>query len=809
MRLLAETATETLERRLEFAGLPQGWHAIVAMVLLGLILWASVHLYRRERRVGASARIRASLALLRCTVLAVLALVWLQPVIATYTRREIEAPTLLLIDGSASMSLHDRYTDETEQRRVRQALGNVQANDLTTLSRADVARSVLARDDHRLIRELVRNNPVLCYRFGNGVDLVGRYTAAAGPADDRIGIAAPASAPATDIGAAVRQAVESQGGRPVSAVVVVSDGQFNTGEAVDAVAGYARAKRFPIHTVGVGDPAPPRNAAVAAIEAPPSIFVNDPFKITARITTQGLAGQSLTIELLQRLPDASQPSVVATRTIAVGPDDRVNPVTFDHQLVRSVQTRLAVRIQPADGEIISEDNQRETSVRALEKKMRVLLVAGSPSWEYTYLSRLLTRDATVDVSCWLQSADEEAVRDGGTIIDHLPRKQEELAGYDCIILMDPRPEEIDAEWSRTLETLVSQAGTGLVFVAGRKNTSQLARETAAKPLLDLLPVVIDSSQADLIINELGYFQQTAWPLAIPLQVSGHPLLNIGDRPEENAQTWSQLPGVYWHYPVSREKPVATVLLRHSNPQMRNAAGQHVLLATQFVGAGRTAFMAWSDTWRWRRAGDRYFNRFWITLIRHLVEGKLLGGQKRGLIQLKKDQCSVGEAVGVEARLLDSKFSPLGRDTVEMTVQAQGMPDHTVVLKAQPDRPGWYHGGLTPTQIGTHELRINLPDEGGEGTTTIRGELRVGQSDLEFRRTALDRESLENLAAGSAGGRSLYLDEIDRLPSLIPAKSVSMVTTGRPVPLWDRWWTLFAVVIVLSTEWALRKAFNLL
>lgn len=808
MTLLADLATETLERRLEFAGLPQGWHAIAAMVLLGLILWVTVHLYRREQRTGASMRIRVILAVLRCAVLAALAMIWLQPVIAIYTRREIEAPTLLLIDGSASMSLHDRYPDEAEQQRVRQALGNSHAGDLKSSSRADIVGSVLERDDGRLIRELVQNNPVLCYRFGDGLDLVGRYTAATQPADGRIAVAVPASAPATDIGAAVRQAVESQGGRPVSAVVVLSDGQFNTGETVEAVAGYARSKRIPIHTVGVGDPAPPINATVAAIEAPPSIFVNDPFKITARITAQGLAGQSLTIELLQRLPDVPAPSIIAARTIAVGPDDRIEPITFDHQLTRAAQARLAVRIQPVDGDIIAEDNQRETSVRALENRMRVLLVAGSPSWEYTYLSRLLTRDATVEVSCWLQSADEDAVRDSGTVIDHLPRKQEELAVYDCIILMDPRPGDIDAEWSRTVETLVSQAGTGLAFVAGRKNTSKLARETAAKPLLDLLPVVIDAGQADLIINELGYFQQTAWPLVVPPQVSGHPLLNLGDRPEENAQTWSRLPGVYWHYPVSREKPVATVLLRHSNPQMRSAGGQHVLLATQFVGAGRTAFMAWSDTWRWRRFGDRYFNRFWITLIRHLVEGKLLGGQKRGLIQLKKDQCTVGEAVGVEARLLDSKFSPLSRDTVEMTVQMEAAPGQTLVLKAQPDRPGWYRGELTPTQTGVHELRIDLPDESG-ASTTIRGELRVGRSDLEFRRTALHRDSLENLAAGSAGGRFLYLDEIDRLPSLIPAKSVSMVITGRPTPLWDRWWTLFVLVMLLSTEWALRKAFNLL
>jgi hypothetical protein len=804
-----DIATETLERRLEFAGLPQGWHAVAALVLLALLLYAAAHLYRREQRAGASARIRVLLAFLRCAVLVVLALVWLQPVIATYIRRNIESPTLLLVDGSASMSLRDRYADEDQRKRVARVLAGQQGDKPESVSRADIARTALARDKNRLIRELSQNNPLLIYDFGDRVELIRQYSAASQPAADSFATVARASAPGTDVGTAVRQAVESQAGRPISAVVVMSDGQFNQGEPVEAVAGFAKAKRLAIHTVGIGDPAPPRNATVTALEAPPSVFVNDPFKITARISAQGLAGEPLTIELLEIPPDAPQPAAIATRTLTVGADGRVEPVTFNHQLARAAQTRLSVRIRPVEGESITDDNERETSVRALENKMRVLLVAGAPTWEYRYLSRLLTRDATVDASCWLQPADAEAVRDGKTIIDPLPRKREELAVYDCIILMDPRPADLDAEWNKTFETLVSQAGTGLLFVAGRKNTSRLVHEPSARPLLDLLPVVIDAGQADLIINEEGYFQQTAWPMAIAPQASGHPVLNLADQPEENAQTWARLPGVYWHYPVSREKPVATVLLRHSNPQMRNTYGQHVLLATQFVGAGRSAFMAWGDTWRWRRAGDRYFNHFWIMLIRHLVEGKLLGGQKRGLIQPKSEQCAVGEAVTVEARLLDAAFAPLSRDAVELNVRAEDRPAEKVVLTAQPDRPGWYRGEVTPTTTGLHQLRIDLPAEGSAPATAIIGELRVGRPDLEFRRTPLDRQSLENLAANSAGGRYLHIDEIDQLPSLIPSRSVSMVVTGPPIPLWDRWWTLALLVALLSVEWAVRKAARLL
>jgi hypothetical protein len=824
-------ASEIIEHRLELAGLPHGWPAVASVVLLGILLYVVVLLYRREQRAGATAGMRALLATLRCSVVLLIAMIWLQPIIATYIRRDIQSPTLLLVDGSASMSLRDRYPDQTERQRVIKALDHSNDADPGAMTRARIAQALLAQSDEQLLRELSAGNPVLLYQFGNKLTALGEFSAAswgmsdsrqarpglAAEAQDRTPATQPvflaplsqATAPATDIAAVVRQAVEGQAGRPISAIVVISDGQFNQGEPPEAVARYAQSKRIPIYAVGLGDPAPPRNAAVASVEAPANVFVNDPFKVTARLRAQGLAGATCTVELRERLPDAADWSMVTSRDVRVSPDGRLDPVTFSHQLRRAAQARLEVRIRPLEGETILDDNQRQISVRALDNKMRVLLVAGEPSWEYRYLSRLLIRDATVDVSCWLQSADETAVRDGNTIIDHFPRKPEELAIYDCIILLDPQPGDFDAAFNSTVEKLVTQIGCGLLYVAGKTNTPGFAHEVNARPLLDLLPVVIDAGQADLIINELGLYQQTAWPLVVPPQAAGSPVLAMSDQPGESAQIWARLPGVYWHYPVTREKPVATVLLRHSNPQMRNAYGQHVILASQFLGAGRTAFLACEDTWRWRRFGDRYFNRFWIQLLRHLVEGKLLAGQRRGLIQLDRDQCAVGESVDVQARLLDATFSPLRREQVEMTVTPEGQSPTKVVLKAQPDRPGWYRGQFTPTGAALHELQIDLPAEGNTPSAAVRGELRVGQPDLEFRQTPLDRQSLASLASESAGGQYLNVDEIDKLPSLIPSRTTSLIITGQPVSLWDRWWVLAVLVILLATEWSLRKISRML
>jgi hypothetical protein len=243
--------------------------------------------------------------------------------------------------------------------------------------------------------------------------------------------------------------------------------------------------------------------------------------------------------------------------------------------------------------------------------------------------------------------------------------------------------------------------------------------------------------------------------------------------------------------------------------MRNAYGGHVLLATQFVGSGRTGYLAYDGTWRWRRFGDRYFNSFWIQLLRHLVEGKLLSGHQRGFIQVERDQYAIGEPVAVEARLLGPGREPLVQEQVAGTLSCGTSPTRTITLVAQPNRTGWYRGQFVPTEVGTHVLQIDLPAGNGAGPASIRGEFRIGQPDLEFRNTTLDHQSLEVLAQQSAGGRLLYIDETDQLPSLIPSRTVSLVLTGQPTALWDRWWTLAALVVLLGVEWAVRRAVRLL
>ena len=228
--LATTAARDEVEFVTELRNLPEGWLAVAGLALVVAICWAVVWMYRREGRIGASRRVRASLALLRCAVLLTLAAVILEPVRIRVLRRWIDSYALLLVDDSSSMDLADVYRDESVAERVKRVLGKPE---LEPTRRTTVVDRVVNRDDRRFLRDLAGHNRVKLYTFGEEPELRGIIRAARedaqarsspGPSSDTllgvddVSIALAATGPATNIERAVRRAVESLGRAPIAAV---------------------------------------------------------------------------------------------------------------------------------------------------------------------------------------------------------------------------------------------------------------------------------------------------------------------------------------------------------------------------------------------------------------------------------------------------------------------------------------------------------------------------------------------------------------------------------------------------------------
>lgn len=802
--------TDRVETHMELARWSAGNALLVGGVISAVVLYAVFWMYHREARGHFGPRLRWIMISCRALVLVLLGVIGLEPVIVNYVYRRLNGQTIVLVDDSASMSLADSYRKPDDRARVARLLG---AQSETKVARRDLEQRVLDDSKLGLLQGLAAKNEVRVFSFS---DVVAERLSLTATSTRPATLSLSAAGNASDVGVALRSAIDAAGAMPVAGVVLLSDGQVNKGEATSALAEFLKHKGIPLYAVGVGDPAEPVNVSVAEVNGPRTVFKNDPFSVTVRVASSGIGREPIAVELLEER-GLEGPKVVARKTLMPNRSLQVPLASFERKLSTPGTVNYSARVAPLADESVVADNQRRMipGVQVLDDKIRVLLVAGAPSYDYRYLARLWERDKTVDVACWLQSADVHAVRDGDLQLKELPSEQKELFRYGAIVLLDCDPAALEPTWGSLVATFVSDHGGGVIYEAGRKYTGKFVKSPNTSALAALLPIVPDP-EAELLLNDLGQYQLRSWPLIIPDTAMADPILRMSDLPEENRLTWSMLDGPFWHYPVRREKPVASVLMKHSNPKMVNSFGPHVLLATQYVGAGRSAFLGFDSTWRWRRGDEKAFNRFWMQLLRFVVEGRLTGGPSRCQVQTVRNEFVLGESVVVTVRALDEQYGPLGAPELELRIVEGAAPGigaeaRSVKLAPLSGRDGFYQGRFTADRLGTVRLQVSLPGtsaEGGAGAASSTHEILVVQPDLELRQTAMNRAALQQFAEAT-GGEYVDVDEVGRIPALIQDRSRTFVVRERPRPLWDNRWVLATLVVMLSLEWILRKKARLL
>jgi hypothetical protein len=471
---------------------------------------------------------------------------------------------------------------------------------------------------------------------------------------------------------------------------------------------------------------------------------------------------------------------------------------------------LRVALDPPDGEALDEERHyAQHQVEVLGESMRVLLLAGGPSHEYRTLRTQLMRDQTIDVACWLLSADIDFPQDGNTPITELPTEASKVDEFDVVILMDVlhEPDKIlvPSEFVSELTKGVVERGMGLWWVMGEKSSAR-AGEAGAPflPLVELMPIVPDWSDPH---RELGYGRYFKPLYAQTLSKIGrtHRICRILEDETLNATLWEKLPGFHWSFPVARAKPAAQVLVEHPDENLRMASGPRPLLATQFVGAGRVLWSGIDEYYRWRSVAEEAYNRFWIKGLRYLYEGRLAGGSSRYQLGLSIEKLTLGKELEIYLRARNERLEPLIADEVPITAKAPSGDLREVLLQPQGQGTGRYTINFRPDELGRWELMVGSSDDATPGEAA-KATFVVERSELESR-GPMALADLERLAQ-NFGGQALLPDQLAERAGMVQSRSTTEVFL-QSFPLWDKWVTLGLLLFFLSIEWLLRKRWDLL
>ncbi len=813
------------ELHFELANFPTGGLGLLVLLGCAAVLVTVGFLYRRDGK-NLSRGQRFVLGTLRALAVLAVVLLLLEPNLVTVKRETRPGHTLLLVDNSQSMTHLDAWRREDVQPIADgwKALGIAEPS---AAPRLELVKKLLEHGDGELVRKLAAKNNVQLYSFAGNLDqlpLLPPPQPKLGPDGQPLPVDPNAPPPvprldlarltadgrATNLGGALRTALDKSRSSEIAAVVFVTDGRRNAGPQAAEIARLLSQRKIP-HTfvLGIGDPSETQTVELTRFEAPTKVFQKDPFELKAVAASQGYDAMQITARLL-RIDDKGAEVEVRRQQVQIG-GERGEVAIEWKDISADAAGRFLFRTElvPPDGEpVVAERHQKQAPVEVLDEKLRLLLIAGSSNHEFQILRNLLIRDKTIDVSCWLQSADPKFPQDGDEAvrIEKLPEERIDFDPYDVVVLIDPDHTRLTPRFCEHLQKHVVEGGCGLWWVAGEKYSLDAMRQTAPTwPVAELLPIVPDIEFAERSLIGLGKAFVRVWPYALTPEGDdglGAKLTRIAEGRDDSRLLWGRLPGFRFFFPVTRLKPAAMVLAEHTSPDFRRGGRGMPMIAMQNVGAGRVVFTGTDESYRWRSIYEQAYNRYWINGIRYLFEGRMQAGNTRLRLMASDDKVDLGDAIEITAEARDEALQPVLVDSYPVLIEREGEAAETVQLVQVEGVPGSYSLRFRPSQLGAY--RVRSADKVGKNVELT---FQVTAAQIE-RPGPMDRAELKAIAA-TVGGELFdtpqqLLAALDRIPSR------SATDTFRtPHAIWDGWPTIVFVLVVLSLEWLLRKRFNLL
>lgn len=746
-------------------GLP--WWAILLIALGALALLIQQFLGLRQRLGSKRSWLLTSL---RAIVYATLIFFLLSPGLVEKRFHKLSRPLMVLVDTSQSMGFP--------------AAPSATADGGQGKSRIDLVKEKLSEGKEPLIQRLARDYDLRLYQFSTRLE--------------PIGPAALSQLEARGKGSRLLEALReaSRDGGPQAGIILFSDGIAN-GEN----SSLAEFTSFPvpIFPVAVGEVQGFKDVRIADLSAPEFAFRGRELKIDVTVQAFGFSGKSVPLYFNRGT------NLVSSRNITIDKDPFEQRLTLSYTPREIGPHSFSLTIPPQGGEAITQNNQREFKTEVQRDKIRVLTLSGAPSWNYRFLRMALKQDPFIDLVSFVflrTPTDSVDVPDNQLSLIPFPIDEiflEELKNFDVLLFDDfSHRAYFNVLYLERVRDFVRDGG-GFAMLGGARSFD--SGGYADTPLRELLPVELDGRGS--------FLTGTAFRGVLTASGKTHPITRLLPDLRANEEAWKKMPALTTLNQIARAR--GEVLLTAAPD---GASGGSPLLAAGRFGKGRTLALASDDFWRWNFAavGEKESPQNHLKLVRQAVRWlaqepsfeqvqiRFIGGSR-----------APGEKVDFKVRALKDDFTPAGHAVLRLRVI--GPEGEQIPIEAVPEaEEGEYSAEFTPTKEGSYRLEAEAQLAGkplGKDRKSFPvafpyGEIEDGRPRPEF------LEKIANISHGEFSSISDWNEaSLKRLTAKLDALVPSQAVERRQVPLWSTFWTFSLILLLLGSEWWLRRKWGLL
>lgn len=591
----------------------------------------------------------------------------------------------------------------------------------------------------------------------------------------------------TDIIESVHELLGEQQNDNINTVILFSDGASGK-ELNKAGEELLRDSVFKINTVYTASLSEIPDVWIESVKSSEVGFLRYPVSVDVGIKSIGYKKSSLPVIL----KDGDK--IISVKEVSFNDangEGKVNFMITPKSLGRRIYT---VTIPIVENELIEENNQRSIALDVIINRIRVLHVAGSPSWDVRFLRKALTRNPNVDlVSFFILREATDLVFASQNELSLIPFPtneilEKELDSFDVVIFQnfDSRPYGINNSQLEELKNFVEEKGGAFLMIGGEDSFN--GGDYRRTPIADILPVNLGMDSR--VINQS--FSERRFKAIINSDGINHPIMRFFSNDYEKLHNWLKMPELEGLNMVDGIKSDSIQLLETTE-------GEPVFVIARMKN-GKVASVFTDSTWKWNiiRSGEGeispFYDKFLGRLLSWLIDDPDLNDINivtEKIIYNPSDEPKIDVLVSSieNQELKSSLIFPSGKE---------------VELDFDQTSKGKFTADAIVDEIGVYKVRVSIDNENAIGRIDDSGETAfvVEPPFSEVSGPTTDFSTLKSLAEMTGGNFITLNDGPERFK--VDSTPVRTVNGYKTISIWDSPLFFLLLVLLLSSEWILRR-----
>lgn len=552
----------------------------------------------------------------------------------------------------------------------------------------------------------------------------------------------------SDYGQMLQTVYDNHFNENLGALVIYGDGNYNQGEnPLNSVQKF----HFPVYTIGTGDTAIVKDAAITSLRINKTVFKGNRFPVEADLKFSGLNNSRLQFSV------AHQGKKVFSQVVEVNDPDFFTTIPMEFEAEGSGLQYYTAIIEPAPGEQNKLNNTWPFVIQVLDNKQKILILSAGVHPDIGAIKYTLESQVSYEVS--VHSAEPYP---------------SDLTGYSLVILHQLPS---ISQSGRQIVDLCKQKRIPLLILVGAETMlpqlKMLGLGVEVTPLAGLFEEVQvqfnDQFGAFLLEKEVKESMGQFPPLKVPFA-------RFQLEPEYNVLAWQRVKN------ISTNKPLIAVSSKNGN---------------------KTGIIFGEGIWRWRiydhlRSGNKPVFVEWLDkLIQYLA---LQDNEDNFIVDFQPVYRET-ESIRMSAEVYNEAYEPVSEAEVNMEITDSLNRRFFYAF----DRINQFYrldpGSFPP---GKYHFRATAKAKAAEYEET--GDFVVVPVNLEQIDLMANHRLLFQLS-GETGGKYYELREATAL--------IDDISTSREIrttnyfqsalnELINQKWIFLVLLLLLSAEWFLRK-----